>query len=121
MTIRNYQDLDVWKKAMDLAVQCYILTKKFPKEEGFGLVSQMKRAAISIPANIAEGKSRQYSKEFIQFLSIAQGSLCELETFFQIAGRLKYLDDRIVHTVLEMTAEIGRMLTGLKKSLRKRS
>ena len=81
----------------------------------------MRRAAVSVPATMAERKFRQYSKEFVHVLSIAHGSLCELETFFQIAGRLKYFDEKTVKTVLEMTAEIGRMLTGRKKGLKKKN
>lgn len=90
--IKSYQDLDVWQKAMDLVVMCYKLCKKFPKHEVYGLASQLQRAAVSVPANIAEGRQRQHVKEFIQHLSIAYGSLAELETHIQIAGRLGYID-----------------------------
>ncbi len=115
--LKSYKDLEVWQKAMDLVVLCYQATKKFPNSETYGLTSQLQRSAVSIPANIAEGKARQYSKEFIQHISIAYGSLAELETNLQIAGRLNYIDDKILGQMLEKTSEIGRMLNGLRKSL----
>ncbi len=80
MSLKSYRDLKVWQKAMDLVVMCYQTTKKFARSEIYGLVSQLQRAAVSIPANIAEGRERQHSKEFIQHLSIAYGSLAEVET-----------------------------------------
>ncbi|MFH0811494.1 MAG: four helix bundle protein [Pseudomonadota bacterium] len=110
MGIKSYRDLEVWQKAMDLVVECYQITKKFPKKEAFGLAGQLQRAAISIPANIAEGRERQYTKEFIQYVSIAYGSLAELETHLLIAERLNYLDGNQVKRLLDMTSEVGRML-----------
>lgn len=121
MGLKSYRDLEVWQKAMDLVVACYQITKKFPKNEVYGLINQLQRAAVSIPANIAEGRERQYSKEFIQHLSIAYGSLAELETHIQIAERLTYIDMNQLKKLLDKTAEIGRMLNGLRKSLEKRS
>ena len=121
MGLKSYRDLEVWQKAMDLVVACYQITKKFPKNEVYGLINQLQRAAVSIPANIAEGRERQYSKEFIQYLSIAYGSLAELETHIQIAERLTYIDMNQLKKLLDKTAEIGRMLNGLRKSLEKRS
>lgn len=79
MNIKSYRDLEVWQKAMDLVVVCYEITKEFPKNEIYGLTSQLQRAAVSIPTNIAEGQARQYTKEFIQYLSISYGSIAELE------------------------------------------
>ena len=117
MSFKNYRDLEVWQKAMDLVVECYQITKKFPKSESYGLASQLQRAAVSIPANIAEGRERQYTKEFLQHLSIAYGSLAELETIIQIAARLKYIDVNQLKQVLDKTAEVGRMLNGLRRSL----
>ncbi len=102
---------------MDLVVLCYQITKKFPKSETYGLVSQLQRAAVSVPANIAEGRARQYKKEFLQHISIAYGSLAELETNIQIAKRLHYIDADKLKQMLEKTSEIGRMLNGLRKSL----
>ena len=121
MGLKSYRDLEVWQKAMDLVVACYQITKKFPKNEVYGLINQLQRAAVSIPANIAEGRERQHSKEFIQHLSIAYGSLAELETHIQIAERLTYIDMNQLKKLLDKTAEIGRMLNGLRRSLEKGS
>ena len=118
MTYKSYRDLEVWQKAMDLVVECYQLTKSFPKTEIYGLTSQLQRAAVSIPANIAEGRERQYKKEFIQHLSIAYGSLADLETHIQIAERLKYLNNNKVKQISDKTAEVGRMINDLIKSLK---
>ncbi len=118
MSFKNYRDLEVWQKAMDLVVECYQITKKFPKSESYGLASQLQRAAVSIPANIAEGRERHYTKEFLQHLSIAYGSLAELETIIQIAARLKYIDVNQLKQILDKTAEVGRMLNGLRRSLK---
>ena len=115
--IRSYRDLEVWQKAMDLVVACYEMTKAFPKNEIYGLSSQMQRTAVSVPANIAEGHQRRHSKEFLQHLSIACGSLAELETHIQIASRLDYIDERDLMRAMTKTAEIGRMLNGLRKAI----
>lgn len=117
--MKSYRDLDVWQKAMDLVVVCYRITKNFPEREIYGLAGQLRRAAVSIPANIAEGRERQHKKEFLQHLSIAYGSLAELETHIQIAERLNYIKGDQLKEVLDKTAEIGRMLNGLRKSLEK--
>lgn len=106
---------------MDLVVMCYQMTKRFPKNEIYGLASQLQRAAVSVPANIAEGRQRQHSKEFLQHLSIAYGSLAEMETHIQIAERLNYIDEDSTNKVLDKTAELGRMLNGLRRSIRKKS
>jgi four helix bundle protein len=121
MTIKSYKDLEVWQKAMDLVVMCYQATRDFPKAEVYGLASQLQRAAVSIPANIAEGRERKYSKEFVQHLSIAYSSLAELETHIQIAQRLDYIGSDKANRLLEITAEIGRMLNGLRKSIENRN
>ena len=91
MTIRSYRDLEVWQKGMDLAAECYRITEGFPGHERYGLASQLQRAAASVPANIAEGQARQHTKEFLQFLSVASGSLAEVETYLLLAVRLNYL------------------------------
>ncbi len=104
---------------MDLVVDCYQSTKGFPKSEVYGLTSQLQRAAVSVPANIAEGRARQHTKEFLQHISIAYGSLAEVETLVQIAQRLDYLNVNQTKNILDKTAEIGRMLNGLRRSLRK--
>jgi four helix bundle protein len=119
ITFKSYRDLEVWQKAMDLVVECYRITNKFPRSELYGLTSQLRRAAVSVPSNIAEGRERQHTKEFVQHLAIAYGSLAELETHLQIAQRLNYLDSRQVRQVLEKTSEVGRMLNGLRRSLGK--
>ncbi len=121
VTLKSYRDLEVWRKAMDLVVMCYQMTKRFPKNEIYGLASQLQRAAVSVPANIAEGRQRQHSKEFLQHLSIAYGSLAEMETHIQIAERLNYIDEDSTNKVLDKTAELGRMLNGLRRSIRKKS
>lgn len=118
--LKSYRDLEVWQKAMDLVVMCYQMTKKFPKSEIYGLSSQLQRAAISVPSNIAEGRQRQHSKEFLQHLSIAYASLAEVETHILIAGRLDYTDERQINNILDQTAEIGRMLNGLRRSIEKK-
>lgn len=116
--IKHLEDLLVWQKADALALQIYEVTQRFPKEELYGLVSQMRRAAVSIPANIVEGFERQYKKEFIQFLEIAKASLSELGYYLKFSQKVKYLDAEVTHTLLAQTQEIGKMLNGLVKSLR---
>ena len=117
MAGKSYRDLDVWREAMDFVVECYRMTGTFPKSEVYGLTSQLQRAAVSIPANIAEGQGRQYEKEFLQHLAIAYGSLAEVETHIQIARRLEYVDGEKESQMLERAARIGRMLNGLRKSI----
>jgi four helix bundle protein len=119
MSIRSYQDLAIWKKAMQLVVQVYHLTRRFPREEMHGLTSQMRRAAVSIPTNIAEGWGRGSRKEYIQFLRIARGSLLELETLLAISRNLRYLSQEDMQTRLALVEEISRMLSGLIASLKK--
>ena len=119
MEIKSYRDLMVWQKAMDLALECYRITKEFPKNEIYGMSSQIQRAAVSIPANIAEGRARQHAKEFIQHLSIAYGSLAELETHVLLAERLKYIQKDHLDRIISKTAEIGRMINGLQRSLKR--
>lgn len=120
MDLKSYRDLKVWQKAMDLVVECYQVSNQFPKIERFGLSSQLQRAAVSIPANIAEGRARQHTKEFLQHLNIAYGSLAELETHIQIAERLNYLDSDSIGQLLGKTSEVGRMINGLRRSLAKK-
>ena len=118
MSTSSYRKLDVWQKAMDLVIECYHAAKRFPREEVYGLISQIQRAAVSVPANIAEGQGREHRKEFLHHLSIAHGSLAELETHLQIAERLNYLNSNDVQSLLTRSEEIGRMINGLRKSLR---
>lgn len=116
--ITSYRDLLVWQKAIDLVVDAYRATAAFPKSETYGLVSQIRRAASSIPANIAEGYGRGSRKEYVQFLSIAQGSLKEVETHFIVAERLSYLTPAQTKRLLTQTDEIGRMLGSLIRKLK---
>jgi four helix bundle protein len=119
MSIQSYQDLALWKRAMQLVTQVYHLTRHFPREEMHGLTSQMRRAAVSIPTNIAEGWGRGSKKEYIQFLRIARGSLLELETLLTIARNLHYLSQEDMQATLAQVEEISRMLSGLIASLRR--
>src|SRR5271166_5620373 len=120
MTVQSYQELEVWKVAMDLATECYRLTKAFPKEELFGLTSQIRRSAASIPANIAEGQGREHTKEFLNHLSIARGSLIKLETHLMLSQRVGLLQQAELQSLLALTDPISRMLSGLRKLLEKR-
>lgn len=117
----QYSDLSVWQKAMDLVEAIYRLTRTFPNDERFGLISQMQRAAVSIPSNIAEGYGRKSTKAYINYLSISYGSLLELETQIQIGCRLQYLDRTTMDNLLVQTNEVGRMLNGLQQSLTRQS
>ena len=115
--IRSYRDLIVWKKSMDLVIEVYRCTEQFPKSEAYGLVSQLRRAAVSVPSNIAEGHSRASTGEFRQFIGHALGSLVEIETQIEIAHRLGYVDCNTAAEILRRSDEIGKMLAGLTKSL----
>ncbi len=120
MAIQSYRELEVWRKSMNLVEICYKITNEFPKEELYGLTNQIRRAAVSIPSNIAEGQGRWSTKEFLRFLSIAKGSLSELETQLIISQRLAYLSENKLNKIIELTNEIGKMISGLRKSLSKR-
>lgn len=113
----SYKDLDVWKKSIDLVKQIYQITEAFPKSEIFGLSSQIRRAAVSIPSNIAEGQARNSNKEFRQFLFISLGSVSELETQIIIAQELGYVKEESAKNILDATDSITRMVKGLIKSL----
>jgi four helix bundle protein len=115
--IRSFHDLIVWQKAMDLVVLLYKFTHTFPRDERFGLTSQLRRAAVSVPSNIAEGHCRNSTPQFLNHLSIAQGSLGELETQIILAFRLGYLNTDKQASLLKAAAEIGRLLHGLCSSL----
>lgn len=116
--VRPHEKLEVWRKAVDFVVAVYKATEPFPREEKFGLVSQLRRAAVSVPANIAEGAARVSVKEFLHFISNAQGSASEVETELFIAHRLGYLPES-EHTRLRSTLdETGRMMAGLSRRLK---
>jgi four helix bundle protein len=115
--IRSYNDLIVWQKAIDLVSIIYKCTKDFPKEELFSLTSQIRRSAISIPSNIAEGQARNTRGEFKQFMGIAKGSLAELDTQIIISTRLGYLNSSVEKDLRDKIAEVNRLTNGLIKSL----
>ena len=121
MGAKNYRDLIVWQKAMDLVVAIYEVSRSFPKDETYALTNQVRRAAVSVPANISEGQGRDTSREFDHFLSIAHGSLRELETHIMIAERLNYITTATSNPLLEQAAEVGRLLVGLKNALQRRN
>jgi four helix bundle protein len=121
MPVKDYRELIVWQKAMDFVEAVYRTTSRFPKEELYGLTIQMRRAAVSIPSNIAEGQARSTTNDFLRFLAIAYGSLKEIETQILIAERLGYINDRQSGTHVQSTTEIARLISGLAKSLKKRS
>ena len=116
--MRPHEKLDVWKKGIDFTVEIYRATEVFPKEEKFGLTSQLRRAAVSIPSNIAEGAARTSNKEFLHFLSIAQGSASEVATQLLIASRLGYIAKDEYRNFYLQVDDLGRMLTGLAKHLK---
>ncbi|GIW56878.1 MAG: four helix bundle protein [Nitrospiraceae bacterium] len=118
-SLRSYQDLDAWKEAMKLAEMCYALTQTFPKEELYGMTSQVRRSAVSVPANIAEGYGRENRGEYIQFLRISQGSLKELETHLLLACRVGLVLQEAVQPLLEQSDKLGRILRALIRSLQK--
>ena len=120
MASKNYRDLIAWQKAMDLVVIIYRITGLLPREEVYGLKAQLRRAAVSVPSNIAEGQGRRATKEFLRFLSIAHGSLRELETQTLIAERLCYIDTDSLDEVLLAADEVGRLITGLSNTLQDR-
>ena len=118
-SIKPHKRLDVWNKSIDLTVDIYKLSESFPKSEIYGLTGQMRRAAVSIPSNIAEGAARQTKKEFINFLHMAQGSQSELDTQLVIASKLGYFSEEVYGEIDSRLETISKMLTGLIKSLKR--
>lgn len=116
-SIRSYKDLLVWQQAIELVIEIYKLTQKLPDTEKYALSSQMRRSAVSIPSNIAEGRSRSTRKDFINFLRIALGSSAELETQLIIAEKLQYFQEADFHRVSTQTSAICRMLHGMINKL----
>lgn len=114
---KPHKRLEVWKQSMQLVVDVYEATKHFPVEERYGLVAQMRRAAVSIPSNIAEGAARQTKREFINFLHIAQGSLSELDTQLELSHSLRYTTQESLAPLQKLLQNVDKMLTGLIKSL----
>lgn len=117
MASQRFEDLVVWQKSMDLTTQIYQLTAGFPSEEKYGLRSQLRRAAVSVPSNIAEGQGRRTAGEFLNLLSVASGSLAECQTQLYLALRLGLIENNSCDKLIAMTKEIGRLLGGLMKSL----
>ncbi|MBD2564906.1 MULTISPECIES: four helix bundle protein [Nostoc] len=120
-SIQSYQDLKVWQEAMNLAEECYRVTKQFPKEETYGMISQIRRASVSIPANIAEGYGRRTRGEYLQFLYIAQGSLKELETHLLLSIRVALAVAEVINPVINQCKLVGKILLGLIRSLESRA
>jgi four helix bundle protein len=118
--IRGYRDLIVWRDSMDLVVAIYRITATFPKQERYSLVDQLRRAAVSVPSNIAEGHGRSRTGDYLRHLSVAVGSLSEVETQIQIARRLDYLTEDDQTRLMDACTGIGKMLGGLIRSLRRR-
>lgn len=117
--IESYEDLIVWQKAHRFVLRIYQITQKFPVKEQFGLTLQLRRAATSIPANISEGSKRQYTKELIQFLYIAKGSLGESEYYIRLAKDLQYISSEEYSSLYNNSDEIGRLIAGLIQSLKR--
>ena len=120
MSIESYRDLEVWERAMGLATMIYELTRSFPQEERFGLTSQIRRAAVSIPANIAEGWGRGGTREFQQYLRIAQGSLRELETHLLLSSRVGLCAETAIEPLLSEATILSKQLVALQRSLQRR-
>ena len=117
MRIESHRDLIVWQKSMDLVDRVYSITRSFPSDERFGLTSQIRRAAISVPSNISEGHSHSSRNDYAQFVSIAKGSIMELETQLVIASRQLYISLDALKPVMSILNEVDRMLTSLRKKL----
>ncbi len=120
MQITSYRDLKVWQDAMSLAEACYLATRDFPKSETFGLTGQIRRAAASVPANVAEGHGRESTQSFIQHLRIAQGSLKELETHLLLSARVGILEGRASEPLISQANDLGKMLRSLIRSLQQK-
>ena len=117
-TIKDFKDLLVWQKSMELSMKVFWLTKKFPKDEQYGITSQIRRAAVSVPSNIAEGHGRNTKGEYLQFLGIAKGSLAELETLLILAKQMEYLSEEAFSYVEILVVDCNRMLKKLIQALK---
>ncbi len=118
--VASYRDLTVWQRAMELAALVYELTARLPREETYGLRSQLQRAAVSIPSNIAEGHAKESTKKYLRYLLVSRGSMAELETQLLLCQKLQLLSKEDVEHALIVSDEIGRMIRGLQHSLTKR-
>jgi four helix bundle protein len=119
--MHNFKELKFWQKSIDLSVLIYQITASFPSDERFGLVSQLRRASVSISSNIAEGASRESTKEFLYFLSISNGSAFEIETQLTIANRLKFIDDDKLVMLLNNVTEIQKMIYSFSKIIKEKT
>ena len=117
--INSYRDLKIWQTAMDIAVGCYEATRDFPKSETYGMASQIRRASVSVPANIAEGHGRDSTGNFVTFLEVAQGSLKELETHLLLTIRVGLAEERLVQPLLQQCDVLGRMLRAYIRSIQR--
>ena len=117
--IKGYRDLRVWLGGVDLVTEIYRETQSFPPQEIYGLTNQLRRAAVSVPSNIAEGHAREHTREFLNFISIAQGSLAEMQTQIEIAKRLKYLSEEKTDRLLDQTVSLSKQLYSLRNALTK--
>ena len=115
--VKSYEDLIVWQEAINLTQLVYSATQTFPKEERYGLTSQMRRAAVSVPSNVAEGHARETRGEFVQFLGHARGSLAELDTQLILAQKMRFLAPRAAAELRQQVAKVGKLLNGLRRSL----
>ena len=120
MALKSYRELVAWQRAMDLAEQVYAATRGWPSEERYGPTSQVRRAAVSVPSNIAEGQGRTTTREFLHQLSIARGSLMEVETQIMLAQRLDYQNGEVSTRILDCAAEVSRLISGLFRALENR-
>jgi four helix bundle protein len=120
MDVKSYRDLLVWQKAMDMTSLVYLVTAELPNDERFGLISQARRAAVSVPANLAEGHRRSSTKDYLRFVSIAAGSLAELETLIDLSIRLYSLQSTSLEELVSCADEVGRMIRGLQQRLEQR-
>jgi four helix bundle protein len=120
MSISQFRELRAWQLGMDLTERVYLLTDSFPKSEIYGLTSQARRSAVSVPSNLAEGHGRASTKEFLQFIAIACGSICELETQLLLSHRLKYIETDDLDKILPLLIETSKTIRGLQKALRQR-
>jgi four helix bundle protein len=118
--LRSYRELEVWQRAIELVEAVYVVSAGFPKEERFGLTAQMRRAAVSVPSNIAEGHARSSTRDYLRFLSISLGSLAELDTQMLIARRLRFAEEGTIGPLEQESDRLGRMLRNLIRSLKQK-
>ena len=119
-TVNNFKDLLVWQQSMEVSRRVYVLTRGFPEDEKYGLISQLRRASVSVPSNIAEGHARDSIKDYMRFLSMAAGSLAEIETQIRLSVILGYVNDADINEILDLNEKTLRMLRNLQRALAKR-